>query len=141
MQTGLIVTKQNDTTSQKRARYYQKKHPEKTWLVINERNAISVIKKTAFNELIFLPETKEYKKSILKEVTSPIKLRLLSESLFLTVEEEKTKQTSFVSLPQIEKKEEPVLKQKSKKTALLLGTMIFLIFLFYLLKKYSFFFF
>ena len=84
MQQGIIIYWSQQPESFERALYYKKSLPNAGFYLLADETEAAALLARGFTEIIFLPEVKDLRKALLKNVTAPAKIRLLSEQAFLT---------------------------------------------------------
>lgn len=82
MQHGIIIYYSASAASFQRALYYKKSLPNAELFLLADEKEAGPLLARGFSEIIFLPEVKTLRKDLLKYVTQPAKIRLLSEKAF-----------------------------------------------------------
>lgn len=97
---GIIIYDSKVPDSFHRALAYKNQFSkEELWVVADEKESPLLLQSQPFQEIILLPEVKEKKKEILQHVTTPTKIRLLSEKYFQQQQEKQASTNSLKTLP------------------------------------------
>lgn len=123
----MIIYNSQISESFHRAVTYKNQFPkEEFWLVADEKESPLLLKSQSFQEIILLPEVKEQKKEILHEVTTPTKIRLLSEKYFNQQQEKVVEKNHSEEVPPVAEKipSAQFTPRKSKRKKKKLGPLL-----------------